>query len=93
MRFPQCLCLCHWDRDTPLITYHGVNIPLDVERTGGIETVTACQSCIDGHCSALLLTRLANDPAPERREKMPWIDQLAPDKPKQADSDNGEGAE
>lgn len=91
---PLCRCLCHWDRDVPLLSYHGVNVDLDVERTGGVETVTACQSCIDAHCSALLLTRLANDPAPERRERTPWIDELAPKQdPPSAQADGGEGPE
>ena len=91
--FPRCLCLCHKNRDSPLLSYHVVNVDLDVERTGCVETITACQSNNDTHCSALLLTRLANDPAPERREKMPWIDDLAPAKPEpptsQADGEDG----
>jgi hypothetical protein len=64
----SCHCACHWDRTKPLISYHGVDV------SEPVEAATACSTCQHSHCMALLPTRLANDPEPERREKFEWTD-------------------
>ena len=72
-----CYCACH--ADSKIISF----VPADLEDP--IAAATACDSCRDAHCLALLPTRLANDPEPERREKFEWVDPPP--------SDSGEGPE
>lgn len=62
----MCFCACH--ADSKIVSF----IPADLE--DAIAAATACDSCRDSHCLALLPTRLANDPEPEKREKFEWVD-------------------
>jgi hypothetical protein len=68
----MCFCACHWDREQSLVSFSGADV------TEPVEAAVACESCRDSHCLALLPMRLANDPEPEVREKVDWVDPAQP---------------
>lgn len=77
-----CKCQCHRQSILEVLNFVGVSVEND------IEAVTACKSCENAHCPALLHTRLLTDPEPPTRDIALWVDPPV----RQADGEKGDEA-